>query len=96
MRLTASSAIFPVSFMSNDRARAFLDDPKSYLAGCARSYANTRYLRHVHNNQLTGRANDIEGNLWTTDANGAATRSGESSRREFFMRLYAELQEERR
>ena len=81
--------------MSNDRIQAFLDDPKSYLAACAVTYANTRYLRNVHNDRLNSRADDITGNLWTTDASGAVTQLGEPSRREFFMRLYAELQEEK-
>ena len=82
--------------MSNDCIQAFLDDPKSYLGTCAMTYANTRYLRHVHDDRLNSRADDIMGNLWTTDANGTVTQLSDPPRREFFMRLYAELQEEQR
>jgi len=82
--------------MPNDRIQAFLEDPKSYLAACTVTYANTRYLRHVSDRGLNSRANDIAGNLWTTDASGTIIRLSEAPRREFFMRLYAELQEELR
>jgi hypothetical protein len=82
--------------MPYDRIQAFLNDPKSYLAVCAMAYANTRYLRHVPDNRLNSRANDILGNLWTTDASGTVTNLSEPPRREFFLRLYTELQEERR
>jgi hypothetical protein len=82
--------------MSNDRIQAFLDNPKSYLAACAVTYEKRRDLRHVHDDRLNSRADDIIGNLWTTDACGTVTQLSEPTRREFFMRLYAELQEERR
>jgi hypothetical protein len=60
------------------------------------TYANTRYLRHVPDDRLNSRANDIEGNFWTTDASGTVIRLSEPPRREFFMKLYAELHEEQR
>lgn len=82
--------------MSNDRIQAFLNDPRSHLATCAEAYASTRYLRHVHSDWLNKRAVDIAGNLWTTDASGLVTQLSAPLRRECFMRLYAELQEEQR
>jgi hypothetical protein len=50
--------------------------------------------RHRPDESLKNRADDILGNLWTTDANGAVARLSDPERREYFMRLYAELQAE--
>jgi hypothetical protein len=82
--------------VSNEDIQSFLRDPRSYLEACANAYTNTRYLRHVHGEGLTRRANDIGGNLWSTDASGMVVQLSEPARRELFMRLYAELEEERR
>lgn len=72
--------------MRSDSTEAFLADPYSYLTDRAVRYARTtRYLRHRPDECLKSRADDITGNLWTTDASGAVVRLSDPESREYFM-----------
>jgi hypothetical protein len=82
--------------MSQDKVQDFLKSPRSYLEACATAYSQVRYLRHVHDDLLNNRADDIAGNFWTTDAAGAVAKLTDAVRCEFFYRLHIELEEERR